>query len=128
MFVSAPFCRPPAPRVANENSPHHLSSQRKKLGPILPIRFTLVDQSKINLVNQRRRLQSMAGPFPAEHADGLPMQFVINNGEQTFERIAVATFTSCEPLRDLRPGRHRCCPARRDPGLLRLIWLMGWFH
>src|SRR5947207_15747126 len=115
MFAAATFGRAPAPRMANENSPHHLCGQSKKLGPILPIRFTLIDQSKINLVNQRRRLQSMAGPLSAEHPDSLSMQFIVDDWEQTFERIAVAALTSCEPLSDLRPGRHRCCPARRDP-------------
>ena len=74
--------------MAHKNAPHHLRGDAEELGPVLPVHFMLIDQTQINLVHQGGRLQRVSRAFPVEEADGLPVQLVVDQRKQRFERRA----------------------------------------
>jgi hypothetical protein len=57
---------------------------------VLPVHILLIDQTQIGFVNQRCRLQRVAGSFAAKIPSRQPMQFLINQRQQFIARGFVA--------------------------------------
>jgi hypothetical protein len=68
---------------------------------VLPLDLFPIKQSDKGFVDQRSRLQDAALPFAFEIAVRQPMQFLVHERRQLFERIAVALFPSSQQLRDV---------------------------
>jgi len=99
--AAASFLKLLLSHIIDQNAPHQLGANAKELRAILPIRFSLVYELKVNIAYERRRLQGVTGTFLTEKAHGAPMQLVVNQREQLFERLAVASFALTQPLGDL---------------------------
>jgi hypothetical protein len=56
--------------VIDEDPAHHLGRNAKEVCLTVPINLTLVDEPQVHLVNERRWLQRMVGPFAPKLAGG----------------------------------------------------------
>ena len=77
-------------RMVNQNLPHKLSSDGKKMSTILPVRQVLFSQTHVCLVNECGALQGMIGTFPLKVAAGDAVQFAVNEWHQRVERGLVS--------------------------------------
>jgi hypothetical protein len=77
-------------RVVNKDSPHHFSANSKELGAILPMRFFLIDQPNVSFVNQRCRLQGVIATLAAHVVMREPVQFRIDQWNQSLIRGLIA--------------------------------------
>jgi len=102
------------PRVVHEDTAHHAGSDAEEVAAILPLDASLVDETQIRLVHQRRRLQRVIGPLAAKMGAGQPAQLVIDEREKLFldGRVAAA------PLGEQRGyvWRRLLCHVRTSDG------------
>src|SRR6266496_1333564 len=66
-------------RIVDQNPPHCLRGNAKKVTPVLPVDRLLVDQLQVSLMNQRGSLQCVLGVFAPQIKVGQPPQFIIDN-------------------------------------------------
>jgi hypothetical protein len=59
--------------VIDEYSPHHLCGDAEELRPIAPFDSSLVNETKICLIDQRRGLKRVGHVLASHRACGLPM-------------------------------------------------------
>jgi hypothetical protein len=114
--------------VIHQNAPHHLSTQRKEVQPVLALNAMRPNQLEVRLVGQRSGIKAVMGRPPEQVQTGKPAQFGIDKGNQTLQRF----FVALAPFRE-QPGdisrifdwHHPCelyyeipinclCPAGRD--------------
>jgi hypothetical protein len=110
-FVERDFLRPVAalsgrarPRVFDKNLAHQLSRDAVKMLAALPFREVLFDQSQVGFINQRGRLQRVAGPFTAQVAAGQFAQLLVDDRHQLIESGAVAFAPFTQQLSDFVRG------------------------
>ncbi len=94
------------PRMLDQDAAHDLRGHREEMGAILPLHPRVVDQPQVGLVDEGRRLQAVAGTLPFHVAAGQPVELVVDNGGQPFERTRVSGAPRAEQLRHLILG----CP------------------
>lgn len=80
--------------VVNENVPHDLRGDAKKMSAIFPLRLLLLNEAKIGFVYERRTLKGMVGAFAAQMATGQTAQLAIHKRNQRF----AGTFVSLAPI------------------------------
>lgn len=66
------------------------------MSAILGIKWTLVEQTYVGLVDQRRTLQSMSGTFALEMAPRDIAEFPVNERDQSFKRFLIARLPAYE--------------------------------
>ena len=66
------------PGVANQNLAHRSGGDGEEVGAVLPAWIGLVGQAQISLVDQRRRLQRVAGAFSAHMTMSEASEFLID--------------------------------------------------
>ena len=89
------------PCVVHHDAPHQLRRRGDKVGPILPVTFVILDQPQVGFVEQRGRLQRVAGAFPAHIMMRQPVQFGLHQRDQLLERSLVSAAPVAEQLGDL---------------------------
>src|SRR5438105_2644313 len=76
------FLRLAGSSMIHENAPHQSCGYREKMRPALPGDPVLVDQSKIDLMNQISSLEAASFGFPRHVAGCQPMQLTVDDAEQ----------------------------------------------
>ena len=109
------LCREATASIVNQDAPHHLSSDPKKMGAILPGDI-LIDQPEIRLVDQGRWLQRVIRTFSSQIMTGQATQLVVNQGQEPIESLRVAIPRGYKELRNLIGlGRRHIWPIIREP-------------
>ena len=78
-----------AARVIHENPAHHLRGDAEEMSPIPPIDVPLVNQPKVDLVDQCRRLKRVANTFGAKLTRSDSTQLRINERKQLVQRVGI---------------------------------------
>lgn len=87
-------------REIDEHSSHHRGGHRQEVRTVLPADALDVDEPEIGLVDQRCRVQAVAGPFPAHAAAGDLLQLGVHEGNQAHQGLLVAVAPSQEKAGD----------------------------
>jgi len=74
---------------------------------ILPLHAAGIDQPQIRLVDERCRLQRMAGPFVRHVPAGDAAELAVHEGRQFLERSVIPLCPADEQARDVMGGRRR---------------------
>jgi len=78
-------------RKINQNAPHQPRTQRKKVGPVLPVDVSYVDQPQVGFVDEGHRgLQTVVGTLSPHLAASQPSQLLAHQGNQFLQRAFVA--------------------------------------
>ena len=59
------------------------------MGPAVPLGALAVHQSKVGLVDECGGLEGVPGGLRAHEALGLPVQLLVDGGEEPIERVAI---------------------------------------
>ena len=76
--------------VIDEDAAHHLRRHREEVRAILPGDAVLPHEPHERLVNQRRGLQRVVGPFAAQIRAGPSLQFAVDDRHQVVARLQIA--------------------------------------
>ncbi len=94
-----------AARMLDQNAPHQLRRNGEEVRAILPLHAPVLHQPHVRLINQRRRLQAVAGAFACHVAPCQTVQFGINNRRQPFQRAGVSAAPGTQQLADVTRSR-----------------------
>src|SRR4030095_16739634 len=108
------------PRVVDEDAAHGLRRCRHEMRPVLPLHAFVVDQPHVGFIDQRRRLQAVAGLLTLHEVVRQTVELVVHDRGQPGERALVAVgprtqqrtdvvekvFTRARSLRHCRWSRH----------------------
>lgn len=86
--------------MIDQDVPHQLRGHSKKMGPILPLRHLLANQSQVRFVDQGGAFERVVGTFAPQMAARLPAQFIVNQGDERFPCFLIALAPVCEQLVD----------------------------
>ena len=75
--------------MVDEDPPHQAGGHREEMGAVLPLDTGEVDEPKVGLVHERRRLESMTPALPTHRPPGEPAKLAVNQGHQLLERRIV---------------------------------------
>ena len=85
----------------NQNPSHGLGRGGKQMSPVLPLLDLLdVDQPQVDLMDQGRSLEGLAGLFMGQFLGGQPAEFVIDKREKLLGRLRVAFLNGTEDASD----------------------------
>src|ERR1041384_2223249 len=87
-------------RVINQDMAHYLRRDGKKMSPILPVHFLLIDQPEVRFVDESGRLWGMSRILAAHKDTSQPAQFGIHKWDQFIERGLVTATPSRQEERD----------------------------
>lgn len=82
------------PGVIYQNSPHELRRDTIKLGPVLPARILLIDETQIGFIDERGGLQCVSDALFPQVVPGQPAQLAVNERHQLIKRLLVASTPS----------------------------------
>ena len=68
--------------IINQDSTHQLRRNPEELVSVLPLSFTLIDQTEVSFVHEGGRLQSMVDTFLFEVVRGQAPQFGVEQRNQ----------------------------------------------
>jgi hypothetical protein len=88
-------------RMVNENAPHDLSGDAKKVSTILPAHVSLIHQFEKRFVHERGRLKSVIPPFPTQITAREALQFAIDRRQQLLECVLAPDAPLLEQFGDL---------------------------
>src|SRR5580658_9573400 len=104
--------------VVKQNPAHQLGRNSKKLVAVLPLDSSLLNQAKIDLVNQRRSLKGVVAAFLLQVVSGKAPQFRVKGGGALCEGavpVAIRIRESCRIFKHLvhdlaasRPQTSEC--------------------
>jgi hypothetical protein len=77
--------------VIDQESAHHLTRHTIEVCAVSPVDVSLVDQFHVGLVDQCGGLEGMARAFPSQLARGDAAHFVIDERQQSIERVPIAS-------------------------------------
>jgi hypothetical protein len=86
---AAPLSRIMGPGMIDQNPPHQLGRDAKKMAAIFPVGTFLTNQLQIRLMHQRGRLQGVIGPLVTHVAGGQAAQLSVDDGNQLVEDALV---------------------------------------
>ena len=93
-------------RHVDKHPAHDLRRRPEKVGAVLPLDILPVDQPHERLVDQRGRLQDVAGPLASHLPCRQAVQFLVNHRRQRVERRVVTAGPRDEQLRNVWRGSH----------------------
>jgi hypothetical protein len=94
-----------AARAGDEKAAHGLRGGAEEVGAVLPRLRAGIDQLQPCFVDERGRLQGMAGRFMGHLARGHAAQFMVHERQQFLGRFGVALFDGGENAGDVAHGR-----------------------
>ena len=77
--------------IVDKNLAHLLGGDGKEMGAALPLRSIQPYQAEIGLIHQGGALQSVVGTFLAQLKVGQALEFLVDDGQQGVQSLAVAT-------------------------------------
>jgi hypothetical protein len=77
--------------MIDEHAPHRFGGDGEKLCAVTPVGLSLIDQAKIGLVHETRRLKRVVGSFAAQIALGLAAQFFVDKGDEAIKGGRIAS-------------------------------------
>ena len=86
--VRAPLGIAP-PRVVDEDAAHGLRRCRHEMSPVLPLHAFVVDQPHVGFIDQRRRLQAVAGALALHVVVRQTAELVVDDRRQQGERTLI---------------------------------------
>lgn len=75
--------------MIDQHEAHGPGRDRQEMRTIRPLHPGLVDQAHVDLMDERRRVQRLTGPAPAQSEAGGPLQLVVREREELVERLSV---------------------------------------
>jgi hypothetical protein len=93
--------------VVDENPAHHLRGGPEEMCPIAPIDLPLVDEAKVDLVHERRRLQRLTRAFAPKERRGSPSELSVHSRDQLIPRLEVALVPGLQKRGDIYRPVHR---------------------
>lgn len=66
------------PGVVDQDAPHHDGGQTDELRPVTPVNLTLIEQTHVGLVNERRGLKGVPGALPSQVAGREPAKLPVD--------------------------------------------------
>src|SRR5262249_10327503 len=91
-----------------------------KVGAVLPVRLRITAEPQPGLVDERGRLQRLAGSLVGHLAGGQPTQLLIDDGQQFLGSIGCALLDGVEDARDIA-HELRFAPCSRKPSAAQQI-------
>ena len=91
----------PAARMVDENAAHRLGRHGKEVGAVLPVHALVVDEPHVGFVDERRRLQAVAGALTSQAAPGETAKLVVDDRRQLGERALVPVAPRTEKRADV---------------------------
>ena len=88
--------------MVDEDTAHDASRNGQKVGPVLPVDVRRVHETQIRFVDERRRLEAVAGALAGHAAARDLMEFPIDERNQPFEGRLVAI----SPVEEQSGDRH----------------------
>jgi hypothetical protein len=76
--------------IVQKNPSHDLRGNPKKMGPVLPARFLLINKLEISLVYEGSRLQSVVRIFVSHIVVCEPTELTFNQWQQLIKRSLIA--------------------------------------
>ena len=102
---AAMFVRRLPTRLVNQDAPHRLGRRRKKMPAVVPLRAAVVaDQAQIGFVDERRRLQGLAGLLLGQFLRCELPQLLLDQRQELLRRLRFAAADGIQKLRDLVHG------------------------
>ena len=100
--AAAAFVAQLAPRVIDEDAAHHLRGDGEEVAAILPVDVALIEQLQVGLVDDGGGLQPVVPPLARELARGQRIELVVDERDQTVERVTAAVTPRVQHLGDFR--------------------------
>jgi hypothetical protein len=97
------------PRVVNENAAHQRRGHGEEMRAILPLHAIELDDPQVGFVDERGRLQGVAGPFALQIAMRDPAQLVVDERDDFVSRGAVLAAPTPRAAGKYS-GRRACAP------------------
>ena len=76
--VAAPFAGTPSPGVIDQDLTHQPGCHREEMRPVVERQAVNIHESQVDLVDQSRRLEGVAGVFPSKMRACYPAQLVMH--------------------------------------------------
>jgi hypothetical protein len=92
-------------RNVDEHSAHHLRRHTKEVAAVLPTHLVPSQQTKTDLVHESRRLERDVRTLAGEIAERHPVQFIVDERDQPFERALITIAPDTEQVRDVARWR-----------------------
>src|SRR3954447_6970065 len=93
--------------MIDQDAPDQLGRERKEVITVPPFDLSLIDETKISLVDKCRTLQRVIRPLAPEIRLGKAAQFVIDQRSEIFESTLITLFPFRQQLGDvLRAVTH----------------------
>jgi len=89
-------------RLIDQQPAHHARSHREKMRAVLPVNLANVSQLQEGFVDERRRRNVVAGPFPPEVAPCHATKLVIDQRRKLVESTLVTSPPCDEQCRQVR--------------------------
>ena len=109
--AAAAFVRAPCARMVHEDATHDAGGDGQEMRAVVPLDRLAVDQANIRLVDERRRLEAMTHALSRHAASRDPVEFLMDERDQSLEGALVALSPFEEQPGDVRVGI-------RNPGIL----------
>ncbi len=90
--------------MVHQDPTHHLGRKGEEMRSILPIGVSLVDESKVRLVDQRGGLQHVPGAFVPKSGGGPAAQFLVDDRDELVARGKIASAPRVEEFRHVAIG------------------------
>ena len=96
--------------VIDDDAAHQCRGDREEVSAVLPVHVALSEQLDVGLADYGCRLQAIVPPFAGKMAGGDGAQLVVDERDQTLERVLAALLPLKQRPRDLRPCLfgHEC--------------------
>ena len=102
-----PLCHLMGARPIDEDTPHHLARHREELRTVLPDGAILIDEAKVDLVHERRRLKCFTSALTPKERRRSPSELTVHRRDQLIPRLEVALVPCLEKGGDIDGPVHR---------------------
>jgi len=90
--------------VVYQDASHHFRREPKELGAVLPVDVFLIDEPKVCLIYQRRRLQCVIGKFLTKAINCDAPRLLVNERQHLVDGCFIAVARVDEELGNTRRG------------------------
>jgi hypothetical protein len=90
--------------MIDEDATHRLCGDPEEMRAVLPLDPTLIDETQVGFVDERRDLQGVCAILATHRPRGLPVQLVVNTTQQTLADLFVPIPPREEQLGDVALG------------------------
>ena len=110
-----------ATRVVDEDAAHRLRRHGEEMGAVLPVHALVIDQPQVGFVDQRRRLQAVAGALAPHVVVRQTTELVVDDRHQEGERTLIPVAPRPEKRADVAWNRFTSASAPMHRAARRII-------